>query len=248
MTVDMADRSVEVGRAADCAAGRRRSIGAAQLARDLLDAGDHLVDRLVDRHLLVDDAVHRLGPDVLVVEHRELVVLGELERRRAGLELVVHGLAVRVGLPERRSAAPALVTGNQRPSEPSTYGVRFSSSSRNATNSLAALLVLRVLEDHAGLHRRAVDHLASRRACSGSRRWRSARRSSSSPCARCSARQRRRCSMSSSHLAAIEIVALCVITIVLLWKATLLSGSFQLVDDGGVQPLRVDARCSRSAR
>jgi hypothetical protein len=48
--------------------------------------------------------------------------------------------------------------------------------------------------------------------------------------------------MSSSHLAAIEIVALCVITVVLLWKATLLSGSFQLVDDGGVQPLAVDRR------
>jgi hypothetical protein len=43
--------------------------------------------------------------------------------------------------------------------------------------------------------------------------------------------------MSSSHLAAIEMVALCVITVVLLWKATLLSGSFQLVEEGGVQPL-----------
>src|ERR1700686_3716137 len=41
---------------------------------------------------------------------------------------------------------------------------------------------------------------------------------------------------SSSHFAAIEIVKLCVITIVLLWKATLLSGSFQGVEDG-VQPL-----------
>jgi hypothetical protein len=38
-------------------------------------------------------------------------------------------------------------------------------------------------------------------------------------------------------LAAIEMVALCVSTVVLLWKATLLSGSFQLVDDGGEQPL-----------
>jgi hypothetical protein len=47
-------------------------------ARDLLDACDHLVDRLVDRDLLVDDAVHRLGPDVLVVEDCELVVLGEV--------------------------------------------------------------------------------------------------------------------------------------------------------------------------
>src|SRR3954453_144833 len=42
---------------------------------------------------------------------------------------------------------------------------------------------------------------------------------------------------SSSHFAAIEIVKLCVITIVLLWKATLLSGSFQVVEDGGVKPL-----------
>ena len=42
--------------------------------------------------------------------------------------------------------------------------------------------------------------------------------------------------MSSNHLAAIEIVALCVMIVVLLWNATLLSGSFQLVADGGVQP------------
>ena len=43
--------------------------------------------------------------------------------------------------------------------------------------------------------------------------------------------------MSSSHFAAIEIVALCVMMMVLLWKATLLSGSFQLMAEGGVQPL-----------
>src|ERR1700741_5202726 len=42
---------------------------------------------------------------------------------------------------------------------------------------------------------------------------------------------------SSFHFAAIEIVKLWVITIVLLWKATLLSGSFQVVEEGGVQPL-----------
>src|SRR5258706_11776255 len=53
------------------------------LPRDRLDARDHLVDRLVHRHLFTDDAVHRLGPDVLVVDDRELVVLGELERHRA---------------------------------------------------------------------------------------------------------------------------------------------------------------------
>jgi hypothetical protein len=33
-----------------------------------------------------------------------------------------------------------------------------------------------------------------------------------------------------------EMVALCVMIVVLLWKATLLSGSFQLVLEGGVQP------------
>src|SRR6266513_1184582 len=40
-----------------------------------LYARDHLVDRLVDGHLLADDAVHLLRPDVLVIDDRELVVL-----------------------------------------------------------------------------------------------------------------------------------------------------------------------------
>ncbi len=53
--------------------------------------------------------------------------------------------------------------------------------------------------------------------------------------ARCSA-GRAALFASSSHLAAMEMVALSVSRIVLLWKATLLSGSFQLVDEGGVQP------------
>src|SRR4029453_13619393 len=51
------------------------------LARDLLDAGDHLVGGLLRRPAVVDHAAHRLGPYVFVVENRELVVLGELERR-----------------------------------------------------------------------------------------------------------------------------------------------------------------------
>src|SRR4051794_5829063 len=38
------------------------------LTCDLLDARDQLVDGLLDRHLLADHAVHRLGPDVLIVE------------------------------------------------------------------------------------------------------------------------------------------------------------------------------------
>jgi hypothetical protein len=41
-------------------------------ARDLLDARDHLVGGLFDRDVVVDDAAHRLRPDVLVVEHVNL--------------------------------------------------------------------------------------------------------------------------------------------------------------------------------
>src|ERR1700738_4399516 len=71
------------------------------LPRDLLDAGDQFVDGLVDRHFLAHHAVHRLGPDVLVVEDGELVVLGEVERYRAAGELGIDRLAMTVGLPER---------------------------------------------------------------------------------------------------------------------------------------------------
>src|SRR5678815_1128891 len=39
-------------------------------------------------------------------------------------------------------AAPAFVTGYQRPSAPSTYGVRFASCIANWTNSLARFLFL----------------------------------------------------------------------------------------------------------
>src|SRR3954447_13730506 len=71
------------------------------LARDLLEAGDQFVDGLVDRHLLAHYPVHRLGPDVLVVQDRELPVLGEVERRRAASELGVDGFPMAVSLPER---------------------------------------------------------------------------------------------------------------------------------------------------
>src|SRR4051812_29742585 len=64
-------------------------------ASHLLDARDHLVDRLLHRPLLGRDAVHRLRPDVLVVEDGELVVPGEFEVHHAGRELLVHDLAVR---------------------------------------------------------------------------------------------------------------------------------------------------------
>src|SRR5258708_33707529 len=41
---------------------------------------------------------------------------------------------------QKGRAAPDLVTGYQRPSEPSTYGIRFSSCIANCTNSLARFL------------------------------------------------------------------------------------------------------------
>ena len=90
-------------------------------ARHFLDAGDQLVDRLVDRHLLVDHPVHRLGPGVLVVQDGELLVLGELERQRAGLELVVHRLAMLVGLPERALLA---FLGHREPAAERALDVR----------------------------------------------------------------------------------------------------------------------------
>src|SRR5947199_5984335 len=73
--------------------------------RDLLDAGDQFVDGLVDRHLLAHHAVHRLGPDVLVVQNSELPVLGEVERRGSAGKLGMDRLAVAVGLPERARLA-----------------------------------------------------------------------------------------------------------------------------------------------
>src|SRR5215468_10689389 len=78
-----------------------RGEGGSTSTRDLLDAGDQLVNGLVDRDLLADHAVHRLGPDVLVVQDGELPVLGEVERRGAAGELVVDRLAMTIGLPER---------------------------------------------------------------------------------------------------------------------------------------------------
>src|SRR4051795_12825644 len=76
--------------------GDRRHV----LPRDLLDAGDQFVDRLVDRHLFAHDAVHGLGPHVLIVENGEFEVLGEIERRGAARELGIDRLAMPVGLPE----------------------------------------------------------------------------------------------------------------------------------------------------
>src|ERR1700720_2085956 len=90
--------------------------------RDLLDADDQFVDGLVDRDLFAHHPVHRLGPDVLVVQDGELVVLGEVERRRAAGELGIDRLAMPVGLPER-----ALLSGyrHREPAAQRAFDVRL---------------------------------------------------------------------------------------------------------------------------
>src|SRR5215475_10426740 len=70
-------------------------------ARNLLDARNQFVDSFLNRHLLVDDAIHCLGPDGFVVENGEFVVLRELERHSAARILVVYRFAVAVLGPER---------------------------------------------------------------------------------------------------------------------------------------------------
>src|SRR5450755_2724284 len=92
------------------------------LARDLLDAGDQLIDGLVHRHLFAHHAVHRLGPDVLVIQDGELVILGEVERRRAARELSVDRLAMTVSLPERALLSSR---GDREPAPERTFDVRL---------------------------------------------------------------------------------------------------------------------------
>src|SRR5882757_11553097 len=82
-------------------AGRKMRPAWLALTRDFLEAGDQFVDGLFDRHLLADHAVHRLGPDILIVQDGELVVPGEVERLGAAGELGVDRLAMAVSLPER---------------------------------------------------------------------------------------------------------------------------------------------------
>src|SRR5450432_3546895 len=82
-------------------AGRKGRPAWLALTCDFLNAGDQFIDGLVHRHLLADHAIHRLGPDVLVVQDRKLVVLGEVKRLRTTLELVIDRLAMTISLPER---------------------------------------------------------------------------------------------------------------------------------------------------
>src|SRR3982751_4649787 len=72
---------------------------------DRLEAADQFFDGLVDRNLLAHHPVHRLGPDVLVVQDRELPVLGEVKRRGAAGELGPDCLPMPVSLPERARLA-----------------------------------------------------------------------------------------------------------------------------------------------
>ena len=95
-----------------------------------------------------------------IYKGRELVVLGEFERRRAGHELVVDGGAVRVALPER---ALLRRLGHREPAAERAFDVRREVGfvEHEGDELLGRDLVLRVLEDHAGLDRGAVGHLAA---------------------------------------------------------------------------------------
>ena len=90
----------------------------------------------------LSDAVHRLGPDVLVVQHRELVVLREFERHRAGRELVVDRQAMRIGLPER---ALLRRLGHREPAAQRTFDIRrqvfLLQAGRRRTSCAAALFL-----------------------------------------------------------------------------------------------------------
>src|SRR5450631_1592125 len=127
-------------------------------ARDGLDARDHFVNGFVDRHFFADDAIHGLGPDVLVVDDREFVVLGEFEGHRPRGVLVVHRLAMAVRLPER----PLLRRLHHRkPAAESAFDVgrEILFLQQEGDEFAGPLLVLGALEDHAGLDRSAINHL-----------------------------------------------------------------------------------------
>ncbi len=119
-------------------------------SRHLLDAGDQFVDGLVHRHLLADHAVHRLGPDVLVVQDGELPVLGEVERRGAAGELVPDRLAMPVRLPEGARLARL---GHREPAAERTLdiGPHIVLLHQERDELLAFRLVLGIGEDQPGL-------------------------------------------------------------------------------------------------
>ena len=78
-----------------------------ELPGKLLDAGNHLVGRLLRLHLVVDHTLDRLGPNVFRVHDGELVVVDELERLRVFVELAIDLGAMEIGAisPERACCA-----------------------------------------------------------------------------------------------------------------------------------------------
>src|ERR1700677_551856 len=127
-----------------------REVMSPNLPRDLLDARNQLVDRFLHRHLLADDAVHRLRPHILVVENRELVVLGKIERLGAAGELVVDRLAMAVVLPERALLA---FEGRREPAAECAFdiGAKVFFLKQEGDELLRLGLVLGRGEDYAGL-------------------------------------------------------------------------------------------------
>src|SRR5262245_35805791 len=139
-------------------AGRVRAVGFGfKSARDLLDAADHFVHGFVDRYLVIEDTVRSFGPHIFVVENRELVVLCELKRCRAGLELVIDRLAMMVCLPKWRLLA--LLRHRKPASErPFDIGCQVFFLQHEFQEVLGLRLLLGVHEDYTDLDGSAVNH------------------------------------------------------------------------------------------
>src|SRR5439155_15340196 len=102
--------------------------------------------------------IHRLRPDVLVVDDRELVVLGEFESHCPGVKLVVYGLAMPVRLPEWALGGGF---GDRIPASERAFDIRRQVVilQQEGDELLCTLLVLRVLENDTRLDRGAINHL-----------------------------------------------------------------------------------------
>src|SRR5215510_16197921 len=132
---------------------RRPRLLVALLRQYLFDPGDHLVGRLLRRHAVLGDARGRAAPDILGVDDRELPVVDEREEHEALRDLLLHRLAVRVLAvgPEWRDRS-ALRHRHPPAERPLDERLEVVLLEQEGEELLAARLVLRVGEDHRGLH------------------------------------------------------------------------------------------------
>src|SRR5476649_1682816 len=126
-------------------------------ARNLFDAGYHLVNGLLDCDLVSNNPVHCLSPHVLVIENSELVVLRELERCRAGFELVVYRPEMTIGLPKLGFLA------DLRHREPASeraldVGRQVVFLQHEFYEFLGVFLILGIRKDRANLDGSTIDH------------------------------------------------------------------------------------------